>query len=151
MNSIREDTEWYIAEVVMEITVRGATRNAIHLNLILISAISPEEAYRKATRFGYQAETSYENPSGQTVEIRFRGIARLDEAVDGTLEDGSELIFEERFGVSPTEIEKMIPPKHNLAVFVSPRPGGKRDPDYRSAAVMQRAVEMLKEPQGDKE
>ena len=83
MSEVREVGEWYVAELIMEITVRGATRNAIHLNLVLVKALSPEEAYEKAVRFGQEAETSYDNPLGQPVEIRFRGVARLDEAVDG--------------------------------------------------------------------
>ena len=130
MEHIPTDAEWYVADLVMEITVSGTTRNAVHRNLTLIRADSPREAYEKALHFGRKAETSYDNPQGELVTIEFRGVAQLHALLEDFY-DGGELTFEERIGVSPEEIGRMIPPKEQLRAFVSPKPGRKHDPDYR--------------------
>jgi hypothetical protein len=141
---IPTETEWYIADLLMEITVHGAKSNVVHRNLTLIRADSPEEAYQKAEKFGKEGETSYQNPKGQLVEIHFRGIAKLD-AVYEPFEDGAELAFEEIIGVSEQEIQRTIPPKEKLDVFIQPTPGRERDPDYRSQAVVDQALRMIAE------
>jgi hypothetical protein len=71
----------------------------------LIRADSPDEAYEKAVSLGYQGEASYDNPNGQLVQIRFRGLADLDVIYD-ELGHGAELLFHEQVGVEPEEIEK---------------------------------------------
>jgi hypothetical protein len=135
-------TEWYVAELLMEITVHGANRNVLHRNLTLISAHSPDEAYGKALEVGQSGETDYKNIKDQSVEIRFRGISKLDVIYD-PLEHGAELYFEELLDVPEPEILQMIPPKEKLDVFTPPRPGEERDPDYGSRAVIEQAVKML--------
>jgi hypothetical protein len=135
-------TEWYIAELLMEIRVHGARCNILHRNLILINAHSPEEAYAKAIRNGQNGETDYKNLKDQSVEIRFKGISKLDVIYD-PLVDGAELYFEEQLDVPESEILLMIPPKEKLNVFTPPRPGEDRDPDYRSKDVVEEAVRML--------
>jgi hypothetical protein len=125
----------------MEITVQGASLNVVHRNLTLIHASLPEEAYQKAQRIGHDSETSYHNPKGQLVEIRYRGIAKLD-VIYEPLEDGAELAFEELIGLSSQDIQRMIPPKDRLDVFVPPTPGKERNPDYRSQAILDQALRM---------
>ena len=141
MGHIPTNAEWYIADLVMEIIVHGARLNVVHRNLHLIHAHSPDEAYEKAQKFGCGGETSYRNPKGQFVEISFRGIAKLD-VIYEPLEDGAELAFEELIGVSSHDIQGMIPSKEQLDVFISPTPGRERDPDYRSQAIIDRALAM---------
>lgn len=143
MGHIPEDTEWYIAVVLMEITVHGARSNVLHRNLILVRATSPEEAYAKAIRNGKNGETAYTNSKNQPVEIRFRGVSQLD-AVYEPIEDGAELGFEEQIDIPESEIQAMIPPKEELRVFIAPNPGQDKDPDYRSKAVVENALKMLK-------
>jgi hypothetical protein len=142
MGYIPADAEWYIADVIMEIIVHGADCNVVHRNLVLINAHSPEEAYEKAVRIGKEGETEYENPKGQAVEIRFRGISKFD-VVYEPLEDGSELAFQEQVGVSEADFQQMIPPKGSLEVFTSPHPGEEHNPDYSSKEVVEEAVRML--------
>jgi hypothetical protein len=142
MGNSAAGSEWYIGELIMEITVLGAERNVVHKNMVLIRADSPEQAYEKATHLGHNAETSYENPKGQPVRISFRGIATLESMYE-ELEDGAELTFEERVGVPLEELDRWIPPKEQLGVFVAPRPGREHDPDYRSKAVVEMAVDGL--------
>lgn len=142
MGHIPIDAEWYIAELAMEITVHGARCNVLHRNLILINAHSPEEAYEKAIKTGWKGETDYKNLKDQSVEIRFRGVSKLD-VIYEPLEDGAELYFEEQLGVPESEIKRMIPPKEKLDAFTPPSPGKEHDPDYRSKPVVEEAVRML--------
>lgn len=142
MGYIPVDAEWYIAELVMEITVHGSASNVVHRNLVLIRANLPEEAHQKAFRLGQNGETEYTNPKDQLVQIRFRGISKLD-VVYEPLEDGAELCFEEQRGVSEAEIRKLIPLKERLDVFIPPSPGREREPDYRSKSVVEEAVKMM--------
>lgn len=144
MGYIPKNAEWYVAELLMEITVQGARRNVLHRNLFLINAHSPEEAHNKALRTGQSEETEYENSKDQHVKIRFRGISKLDVVYD-PLADGAELCFEEQLGVSETEIQNMIPAKGELAVFRPANPSRERDPDYGSKSVIEEAVRMLGE------
>jgi hypothetical protein len=141
MGYIPADAEWYLADLVMEITIHGASSNVVHRNLTLIRASLPEEAYQKAQNIGHGSETSYHNPKGQLVEIRYRGIAKLD-VIGEPLEDGAELTFEEMIGLSSPDIQRMIPPKDRLDVFVSATPGRERNPDYRSQAIIDQALRM---------
>ena len=144
MGYIPENVEWFIAELVIEIIVHGGRSNVVHRNLILVNALSPEEAYEKAIQHGRDDnETDYMNVSGQKVEIRFRGISKLDVVYD-PLEDGAELYFEEQLAVSESDILNMIPAKEDLDVFRPPRPSIDRDPDYRSKDVVEQAVKMLR-------
>lgn len=142
MGHVPEDAEWYTAELVMEIVVHGARCNVVHRNLVLINAHSPDEAYSKALQNGQNSETQYMNLKDQFVEIRFRGIAQLD-VVYEPLADGAELCFEERLEVPESEIQGVVLPKEKLKVFTAPNPGLERDPDYRSKAVMEKAVSTL--------
>lgn len=145
-----ENEQWYTSDLVMEISVSGSMRNVVHRNLVLIRAGSADEAYGKALRLGQEAETSYENPAGQLVQIRFRGVSKLDSMYE-ELGDGAELTFTEYVGVSPEEIEAWIPPREQLGVFIPPAPGRKHDPDYRSRTVIEMVLDRLKsdEPAGD--
>lgn len=125
---------WYIAEVVMEITVSGDPRNVVHLNHFLVRATSNEEAYTKAKAIGEHEETTYKNPAGQDVYIKFVGIADLDE-IDDELGDGAEVLFHYRVSVPKSELDSLIPEKNRLRAFA---PRSKADgPDYASGEVIE--------------
>jgi hypothetical protein len=68
-----------------------------------VHAAEPETAYQKVLSWGHKGETSYENPAGQ---IKFRGISNLIVVID-PIEDGAELMFEERIGV-PTRANRAL-------------------------------------------
>jgi len=148
MGYIPEGSEWFVAEVVMEITVRGATRNVVHRNLTLIGATDPETAFQKAVSCGQKREVSYDNPSGQLVEIKFKGVSRLDVIID-PLEDGAELTFEESTSVTAEEIARWIPPKERLEAFKKPLFNKRFDPDYRSGAILDRVSALIAGETGD--
>jgi len=133
MAYIPTEAQWYIAELVEEITVEDDPRNVVHKNLVLIRAGSPEGAYDKALSLGREAETSYENPAGKHVRFTFRGLSELN-VIHDELDDGAELLYEQKVGVPHHEIEKWVLPKEQLAVFRSIAPGDW--PDYSSKETM---------------
>src|SRR5579859_1907808 len=129
MGYIPESAKWYLAEIVEEITVEGDPRNVVHTNLVLVRADSPEEAYEKSIELGTAAETSYENPHGKSVTIRFRGLHDLNVIYD-ELEHGAELNFQQNKEWDESAIQKWLTPKEKLGIFrpIIPPTG----PDYAS-------------------
>jgi hypothetical protein len=121
---VPENAKWYLAEIVEEIRVKGERKNVIHINMNLLRADSPEEAYEKAIELGKDSEISYENTDGKLVTIRFRGLRDLWVIID-QLEHGAELAYEEWVGRSEKQIAKLIRSKEQLYLF-HPRekPGG---------------------------
>ncbi len=136
MAYVPADAKWFIAEIVEEITVEGDPRNVVHVNFNLIRADSPEEAYAKSLELGKQCETEYDNPDGKRVQIRFRGLRNLGVVYD-ELEHGAELMYEERIGVSPDELQNCVRPKEQLDVFIPWEPPDfTRAPDYGSKEII---------------
>ena len=131
--SMTNETKWYIAELIMEITVTGDHRNVVHRNHVLVSANSNEGAYSKARSIGEGEETAYKNPAGEDVRITFIGIADLDE-IDDELGDGAEVLFHYQVDVPKAELVSMIPEKARLRAF-APRSKAV-GPDYASAEVV---------------
>lgn len=127
------NTEWYVAELVMEITVEGDSRNVVHQDLVLVRADSADEAYEKAIKFGKDAETSYGNPSGKAVEHKFRGLSKLEE-LNEELEDGAEITFRSSVGVSEEVLRSLVLPKVRLSLFRPPEQA--EGPDYSSGEVL---------------
>jgi hypothetical protein len=78
MAYVPNDAKWYLAWLVLEIIVEDDPRNIVHINLMLIRADSPGEAYEKAIELGKESEISYENPDGKSVVHVFRGIRDLN-------------------------------------------------------------------------
>jgi hypothetical protein len=113
---IPENTEWFIGELVEEFQAADQTENLIHINTILIKADSPEVAYEKALYLGESANRVFTNTAGVDVNVRFRGLRGLYPIYD-RLEDGAELLYEERQGMSDEAIAKMVKTKEKLAVF----------------------------------
>jgi hypothetical protein len=127
---------WYIAEVVLEITVEGATQNVVHINYLLVRAESPEDAYEKALRLGAEHETTYLNDDKKEVEIFFRGLRNLT-IIYEPLEHGAELLYEEKLGLSKEAIDGLVQPRERLSVF---KPIEKSlGPDYASAEILREA------------
>jgi hypothetical protein len=113
---IPENTEWFIGELVEEFQAADQTENLVHINTILIKADSPEVAYEKALTLGESANRVFTNTDGVDVRVRFRGLRGLYPVYD-RLEDGAELLYEKREGMSDEAIAKMVKRKEELAVF----------------------------------
>lgn len=117
MAYVPKDAEWFLAEIVLEIRVAGCTRNIVHQNFVIIHARSPEAAYIRACGLGKSGNTSYINEKGKRVTIRFRGLRNLDVIYD-SLEDGCEIMYTERLGVTEKGITKLVRAKRDLEVFL---------------------------------
>lgn len=105
--------------------------------LILFSSVQirPHEAFLKAEQLGRDSEDSYLNPNNQTVTFTYRGLRNLL-VIYEELEHGAELMFEEEVGMSEDELQKMLTPKSQLAVFDSDQPIDPSRPDYSSKEIM---------------
>jgi hypothetical protein len=141
-----KNARWYLAEIVMDITIEGDSRNVVHVNTTLVRADSPNEAYNRACELGAQGETSYENSIGKMVVHRFRGLRSLD-VIHEDLEHGAELAFSEHVDVPEEEIAKLVIPKDRLGVFRPMAPS--EAPDYGSKDVIQGAMRLLRQRAGN--
>ncbi|GCE13969.1 DUF4288 domain-containing protein [Tengunoibacter tsumagoiensis] len=108
--------QWYLAELLEEARITGEAEHIVYNSLVLIRASSPEEAYKKALQRGKEREDNYEDDEGRWVTVAFRGLSDLN-LIDGELEDGAEIIYEELEGISDEELVNLIPPKEQLGVF----------------------------------
>jgi hypothetical protein len=135
MTSIPNDTMWYLADLVVRITVEGDPRNVVHVNTVLVQAISAEDAYAKALVLGKeQVGEPYLNPNGKQVESEFIGLKDLA-VIHDNLEHGAELFFTERTNVSSDEIFAMVNSKSGLSVFADVAQS--TGPDYSSGPISQ--------------
>jgi hypothetical protein len=128
MGFIPKDARWYLADIVLEHRVEGESLNVVHINTHLIEASSPEEAYSKALRLGQEGEMEYQNTDDQLVQVLFRGLRELN-VIHEELEDGAELMYSERLGVSEEQLQEWNRPKEKLAVF-RPIPESRKHPNY---------------------
>jgi catechol 2,3-dioxygenase-like lactoylglutathione lyase family enzyme len=117
----------------MRIEVQDDPRGLVHVNSCLVEAESNDEAHEKALALGRDSEEAYENSAGRHVRARFLGLRELS-AIAEPLEDGAEIAFHERIGVSDLEARRMVRPKRELALFQAALPSG--GPDYAPAEVM---------------
>ncbi len=67
----------------------------------------------KALRFGREADMEYDNPNGERVTVRFRGISHLD-VIHDELEDEAELSYRSDENLSEEQIAKLLRPKEAL-------------------------------------
>jgi hypothetical protein len=116
MTYIPKNARWYLADVVLELAVEDDPRNAVHVNLHLIEAESPERAYEKAIALGQASEQRYTNADGREVRVTFRGLRDLN-VVQDELVDGAELAYEESSGVSEDQLLTWLRAKDQLSVF----------------------------------
>lgn len=140
MAYIPKDAEWYVAEIVEEITVEGDPRNVVHRNLALIKAHSPDDAYGRAIDLGKEGESEYENPAGKRVVIKFRGLAALS-VVHDKLEHGGELRYSRDIGMSGAKIAELVKPKEQLSVFRDIEPSN--GPDYACKEIVDKALQLM--------
>ena len=135
MNPPANGSGWYLADLVLEITVEGDARNVVHINAHLIEASSPDHAHEKALGLGQSSQADYSNTEGRRVSIRFRGLTSLV-AIHDELADGAELCYDEKVGLTEEEIRRLVKPREELSEFLPRRP--KLDgPNYLPGEVME--------------
>jgi len=142
MAHVPDNAEWFLADIVQEIRVNGSKRNIVHINTVIVHASSPQAAYVRATEMGRRGNTSYMNERGKKVTIRFRGLRNLDVIYDA-LEDGCEIMYAEKLGVTEKGIRKLVRPKEQLEVFmpIRSRPGR---PNFSSKEIMDEVKKRLR-------
>jgi hypothetical protein len=142
MAFIPKQATWYLAQLVLEITVQDDPRNVVHINYMLINGKSPEEAYERALRLGAEHESTYLNSGKKKVQTFFRGLRNLTVVYD-QLEDGAELLYEEKVAVGQEQLKTLIRPKESLGVFraIEKCPG----PNYASEDIQQEAMRIVEE------
>jgi Domain of unknown function (DUF4288) len=134
MGHIPKNAKWYLAEIVEEIKISGESTNVIHINMRLVRADSPQEAYDAAIRLGKDSDRTYENTDGKPVNIVFRGLRDLM-VIHDELEHGAELFYDEQVGLSEEQLAKLICPRNELSVFLPiPPPSG---PNYFPLSIWQ--------------
>ena len=131
---------WYLADLVVQLEVEGDPRSVVHVNSCLIEAPTPEVAYDKAMALGRQTDDDYDNSIGRPVRARFLGLRDLLEIYE-PLEDGAEITFTERIGVSDLDARRMIARREELAVFRPHTPSAK--PDYAPGRIMTEVNDIL--------
>ncbi|MFN8452378.1 MAG: DUF4288 domain-containing protein [Anaerolineae bacterium] len=116
MAYIPQGAKWYLAEIVQQIVVDGDDSSLVHVNLTLIRADSPEEAYERSLEVGRQGEMAYQNTDGKTVAITFRGLRNLH-VIHEQLEHGSEILHEEIRDLSESDVTDLLRSKAHLNIF----------------------------------
>ncbi|QNI31220.1 DUF4288 domain-containing protein [Alloacidobacterium dinghuense] len=142
MAYIPEDAEWYLAEIILEICVEDDPRNVVHINVVLIHATNPEEAYDKAMKRGKTEEQTYENQQGKSVVSIFKGLRDLL-VIHDKLEDGAELSYKEQIGLTKEQVSSLITPKHQLGIFAPVEQIDK--PDYAAGDIVAEVYERFPE------
>ena len=142
MAYVPDNAEWFLADIVQEIRVAGSKRNIVHINSVIVHARSPQAAYVRATEMGKRGNTSYVNERGKRVTIRFRGLRNLDVIYDA-LEDGCEITYAEKLGVTEKGIRKLVRPKKQLEVFMPIR-GRLGRPNFSSKEIMDEVKKRLR-------
>jgi hypothetical protein len=116
MGYIPPNAKWYLAEIVEEISIEGEEELVVYINLVLVRADSPEEAYAGALELGRQHHISYLNTDGKEVRCVFRSLHDLN-VIHDELEHGTEIIYEKREGLNKQQVEKLVKSKGNLGIF----------------------------------
>ena len=142
MAYIPEDKKWYIAELVMECQIEQEPRNVVHVNIVLVRADSPQEAFEKAEQLGKESEDSYLNHNNQQATWYYRGLRDLNVIYDD-LEHGAELMFEEEIGVSEDEVQDMLREKSELNVFREWKPRDSSEPNYGCKEILEEVKKMI--------
>jgi catechol 2,3-dioxygenase-like lactoylglutathione lyase family enzyme len=127
------NSNWYLCELVVQLDVEDDPRGVVHINTCLVEAASADEAYDKAMELGRDEEHEYANPKGRRVRTRFVGLRELVEVFE-PLEDGAELTFQERVGISDLETRRLVARREELSVFKVGAPS--TAPDYSAGEIM---------------
>ncbi len=143
MGYIPADAKWYLAEVVLGITVGRQPTVVVQINTLLVRADSPKEAYARALELGKQeASPRYKNRAGEAVRFRFLGLRDLW-VIHDELEHGAEVTFHERHVRSMAEAKKLVNRKAELRVFAPRQP--RTGPDYGSGEIARKLAELFGE------
>ncbi len=131
---------WYLADLVFRIDVGDDPRTVVHVNTHLVAAGAAESAHDRALRLGRSHESDDENVAGERVRTRFLGLSELVEIYE-PLEDGAEIAWHERIGLSDLEAQHLVRKRRDLAVFRAPASAAR--PDYAPAEIVAEADALI--------
>ena len=103
---------WYSAVLVLECVIGRQSQQEPELQVRLVEASHPDEAYTLALEVGAKAEHSYRNHAGEEVNWQFRGLYELTQLTGGPAH-GVE-VHSWRSRQSPRQL---VRPREQLAVF----------------------------------
>ena len=142
MGFIPEGAKWYLADLVVAISVGTRKKVTVHVNTVLVRADAPREAHARALALGKeQQKLRYENAAGEKVSFRFLGLRDL-QVIHDDLEHGCELRCTETVGRTMAQARALVTPRSRLGVFAPRVPS--RAPDYMSGDIRQ-ALEVIAE------
>jgi hypothetical protein len=140
--SNESDGGWYLADLVVEITVGNQPLRAVHVNSVLVSAPDADEAYRLSIALGREYDAEDRNPAGEAVTIRFVGLKELS-YIDTDLEHGTEISYKEAFHPLDGEFPLPIRLREELDVFLAPHSSIKKPIDYSSGRIVAEAITLI--------
>ncbi|MDR0352897.1 MAG: DUF4288 domain-containing protein [Opitutaceae bacterium] len=109
-----EPQNFYIAELVQECRVEGYATSSVWVNIHIVKAGSPAEAYAKASKLGKSHNRKYKAGSeARNARWIFRGIRDLIPIYE-KIEDGAEVMFEAHERMTEKRIIKMLRAKSDI-------------------------------------
>ncbi len=141
MGFFPKGARWYLAQLVIAISVGRRKRVTVHVNTVLVRAGSPTEAFEKAHALGRQEALRYENAKGEKVRFNFLGLRDLN-VIHDELEHGSELTYSERLGQTKAQARALVSRRQQLGVFAPRVPS--RSPDYMSGEIRRELEDVMK-------
>jgi Domain of unknown function (DUF4288) len=115
-----ELVSWYLSREIIYFEFADQTDQdeyQVWENLILIKAQSPEEAYQKAIKHGFDSEEEV-TIDGRKGRSKFKGLKTLVPVYED-IEDGAEIEWLE-YVVEKDTLESLVKPKENLPTFQPP-------------------------------
>jgi len=109
-----EPQNFYIAELVQECRVEGYATSLVWVNIHIIKADSPKEAYTKAVKLGKSHNRKYKaGKDARDARWIFRGVRDLVPIYE-KIEDGAEILFEAHERMTEKGIRKMLRAKSDI-------------------------------------
>lgn len=109
-----EPQNFYIAELVQECRVEGYATSLVWVNIHIVKADSPKEAYAKAFKLGKSHNQRYKaGQDERSARWIFRGIRDLIPIYE-KIEDGAEILFEAHERMTEKRIRKMLRRKSDI-------------------------------------
>ncbi len=80
--------KWFLAKIIFRIIVTDETRSQFDIQLRLIQAVTPDDAFHKAKEIGFDEEEIFPSTNRKKVEWKFidvESVYELSELKSGTL------------------------------------------------------------------
>ena len=111
--------KWYVAEVIVRCRVGKASRRRTLYDrqIKVLRAATDELAYERGLELGRAENHSYKNSAGERVSWEFLGLGNLEELLEKTISDGTEIHSRLERGNPKSQVRR----KRDLTVFWAER------------------------------